>query len=79
MTGAIFFDRDNTLVKDHGYTWKLSDFAFLLDSAEALAFLHSYKNPVNEEKAAADDSETKEEGKKEEAAAAMRNKRLIAD
>jgi len=46
MTGAIFFDRDNTLVKDNGYTWKISDFAFLLDSAEALAFLNSFKIPV---------------------------------
>ena len=46
MTGAIFFDRDNTLVIDKGYTWKVSDFAFFLDSAEALAFLNSYKIPV---------------------------------
>ena len=46
MKGAIFFDRDNTLVKDNGYTWKISDFAFLLDSAEALALLNTHKIPV---------------------------------
>ena len=46
MSGAIFFDRDNTLVIDNGYTWRISDFAFLSDSAEALAFLNSRKIPV---------------------------------
>ena len=46
MSGAIFFDRDNTLVMDNGYTWKISDFAFLSDSAEALALLKSHKIPV---------------------------------
>ncbi len=46
MSGAIFFDRDNTLVLDNGYTWRISDFAFLLDSAEALAFLNFHKIPV---------------------------------
>lgn len=46
MKGAIFFDRDNTLVIDNGYTWKISDFAFLSDSAEALALLNAHHIPV---------------------------------
>ena len=46
MSGAIFFDRDNTLTMDYGYTWKISDFAFLHDSAEALALLEKHKIPV---------------------------------
>jgi len=46
MSGAIFFDRDNTLIVDKGYTWKISDFAFLSDSAEALALLHIHQIPV---------------------------------
>ena len=46
MSGAIFFDRDNTLTMDYGYTWKISDFAFLNDSAEALALLEKHKIPV---------------------------------
>tara|TARA_B100001057_G_scaffold460243_1_gene511140 strand:+ start:439 stop:963 length:525 start_codon:yes stop_codon:yes gene_type:complete len=46
MKGAIFFDRDNTLIIDNGYTWKISDFAFLYDSAEALALLNTYNIPV---------------------------------
>ena len=30
---------------DYGYTWKISDFAFLHDSAEALALLEKHKIP----------------------------------
>ena len=46
MKGAIFFDRDNTLIVDNGHTWKTSDFAFLSDSAEALALLNAHRIPV---------------------------------
>ena len=46
MSGAIFFDRDNTLVIDYGYTWEISNFAFLSDSAEALSLLESHRIPV---------------------------------
>ena len=46
MSGAIFFDRDNTLTMDYGYTWKISDFSFLHDSAEALALLEKHEIPV---------------------------------
>ena len=46
MKGAIFFDRDNTLIVDNGHTWKTSDFAFLSDSAEALALLKAHQIPV---------------------------------
>ena len=46
MRGAVFFDRDNTLIVDNGHTWKISDFAFLSDSAEALALLNAHQIPV---------------------------------
>lgn len=36
---AIFFDRDNTLNVDHGYTHKVSDFVFVPRCIEALQLL----------------------------------------
>ena len=33
---AIFIDRDNTLTRDHGYTWDIADFAWIDGAVEAL-------------------------------------------
>ena len=33
---AIFIDRDNTLTRDHGYTWDSADFAWIDGAVEAL-------------------------------------------
>lgn len=38
--GAVFLDRDNTLNVDHGYTWRIEDFAWTPGAAEALAIWH---------------------------------------
>ena len=35
--GAVFLDRDNTLTVDHGYTWRIEDFAWIPGAPEALA------------------------------------------
>ncbi len=37
---AVFFDRDNTLTCDDGYTHKVSDFAWITGAPQALARLH---------------------------------------
>ena len=37
---AVFFDRDNTLTRDEGYCYKVSDFAWLPGAERALARLH---------------------------------------
>lgn len=38
--GAVFLDRDNTLNVDHGYTWRVEDFAWMPGAPEALASWH---------------------------------------
>ena len=38
--GAVFLDRDNTLNVDHGYTWRVEDFAWIRGAPEALAIWH---------------------------------------
>jgi D-glycero-D-manno-heptose 1,7-bisphosphate phosphatase len=43
---AIFLDRDNTLNVDRGYTWKISDFAWIKGAPEALALFHAHGIPV---------------------------------
>ena len=43
---AVFFDRDNTLTCDDGYTHKVSDFAWMDGAPEALARLHQAGIPV---------------------------------
>ena len=40
---AVFFDRDNTLIKDSGYTYKVKDLKFIKKSLEAISFLISKK------------------------------------
>lgn len=42
---AVFFDRDNTLTVDHGYTWKREDFAWIKGAPEALALFHKHEIP----------------------------------
>ena len=39
--GAVFLDRDNTLNIDHGYTWRVADFAWVPGAPEALALWHA--------------------------------------
>ena len=36
---AVFFDRDNTLIKDEGYTYKKKDLKFLPGVIEGLKYL----------------------------------------
>ncbi len=36
---AVFFDRDNTIIKDDGYTYKVKDLKFIRKSIEAIKFL----------------------------------------
>jgi len=40
--GAVFLDRDNTLTVDHGYTWRVTDFAWVKGAPEALAMWHRH-------------------------------------
>lgn len=42
---AVFFDRDNTLTVDHGYTWKTEDFAWIPGAPQALALFHHHAIP----------------------------------
>ena len=37
---AFFFDRDNTLIKDNGYTYKNSDLKFLAGAKQAIRYLN---------------------------------------
>ena len=41
--GAIFFDRDDTLVKDTGYMYKIADFQWMDGAISALLRLHTEK------------------------------------
>ena len=34
----IIFDRDNTLIQDNGYTWKLQDLKLLPDTLKTLKY-----------------------------------------
>ena len=36
---AVFFDRDNTIIKDDGYTYKIKDLNFIKNSMKAIKFL----------------------------------------
>ncbi len=46
LQSALFFDRDNTLVADHGYLHKIEDFRWLAGAPEALKFAASLNLPV---------------------------------
>lgn len=37
---AVFFDRDNTLILDNGYTWKVKDFFWLPGAPQAIKMLN---------------------------------------
>lgn len=43
---AVFFDRDNTLTRDEGYCYKVSDFAWIAGAEKALVALHRAGIPV---------------------------------
>ena len=43
---AVFFDRDNTLTRDKGYCYKVSDFAWMDGAQAALARLNAAAIPV---------------------------------
>lgn len=38
---AVFLDRDNTLNVDHGYTYRVEDFAWIAGAPQALAMFHN--------------------------------------
>ena len=40
---AFFFDRDNTLIKDKGYTYKKKDIRFLSGAKKAIRYLNQRK------------------------------------
>ena len=45
-TGAVFFDRDDTLVKDTGYMYKIADFQWMEGAVSALLRLHAENIPI---------------------------------
>lgn len=46
MIRAVFFDRDNTLTRDEGYCYKVSDFAWMPGADKALMRLATHQIPV---------------------------------
>ena len=44
--GAVFFDRDDTLVKDTGYMYKIADFQWREGAISALLRLHTENIPI---------------------------------
>lgn len=44
--GAVFFDRDDTLVKDTGYMYKIADFQWMDGAISALLRLHTENIPI---------------------------------
>ena len=43
---CFFFDRDNTLTKDNGYTYKLEEFEWIEGAPQTLKLLHDLSIPV---------------------------------
>lgn len=46
MKPAIFLDRDNTLTRDEGYSYKVEDFQWMEGADEALRLFHQARLPV---------------------------------
>ena len=46
MKPAIFLDRDNTLTRDEGYSYKVEDFQWMPGADEALRLFHQASLPV---------------------------------
>jgi len=46
MQGAVFFDRDDTLVYDTGYMYKIADFKWAQEAITALTMLQNTQIPI---------------------------------